>query len=211
MKEALRALYRCIRFWRSSDDHTRAAMMAWTVDAARRAGMRVREVGRDSDRERNLPYLTRMYLFAVREPIVLWTSIALAAIHLPFNVPLSALFLTWGVIIGEITAFVHCFSQSDPDPLHDHPWRWYIRIILTGGYWEHTFDGVRWIQPGLRSIALRAGSRFHRVELPAPALDRYATWTIFIHGPRRYTWGFLFKGLRGIERTNESEVRTSQR
>lgn len=212
MLEVLRRVYLTIRHWYASDDETRAALMTTLVSTLHeRRVLRVKEVGRDRDRQRGLPYLTRAYLIAFRERWVRIVFGVLAAIHAPFNVPLSVLFLVLGYAIGEVTAFIHCFSQDDPDQLHDHPWRWWFRIILTGGYFEETFDGKRFIRPGIGSFEFRLGARFHRVSLPPRAVNQYRTWTLFVHGPRRYSWGFLYTGEDGlVRRTDESKKRTSE-
>ena len=59
------------------------------------------------DRQADEPYLERYYLFLKDRGTF------------PFNI------------------FLHKFLKSDPDDLHDHPWR-YFTFILRGGYWEYT-------------------------------------------------------------------------
>ena len=82
--------------------------------------------------------------------------------------------------------FLHKFLLSDtPGLFHDHPW-WWISIVLTEGYWEHLIDGrVLWRKPW--SIAFRKAEELHWVELPE---GKYPM-TLFIHGPRTRTWGFI--------------------
>ncbi|NJM70925.1 MAG: hypothetical protein HC862_12225 [Scytonema sp. RU_4_4] len=60
--------------------------------------------------------------------------------------------------------------------LHNHPWP-NVSLILKGGYWEKTEDGVRWYRPG--SIIFRSAYKHHNIWIK----DNQAAWTIFIHGP----------------------------
>lgn len=94
-----------------------------------------------------------------------------------------------------VAARVHHILRSDDDcAFHDHPWP-YLTIILKGGYFEVTprFDesglylGERreWRKPG--SILFRRAKSWHRLEVP----DDVDTWTLFITGPRRQSWGFM--------------------
>lgn len=94
-----------------------------------------------------------------------------------------------------ITAYLHRFVARDADEwVHDHPWRWSVAIILTGGYLEERlrwFDPrtgwakhVRWMRAS-RINVIRGGD-FHRILEAHPE-----TWTLFIHGPRVKGWGFL--------------------
>lgn len=94
-------------------------------------------------------------------------------------------------------AYLHRFVDSDPDRgLHDHPWRWALSLVLSGGYDEvraldarHDSLRTRFVAPG-RLNRLRGGD-FHRVVLRAgrPA------WTLFLHGPRVKGWGFVRDGV----------------
>ncbi len=68
--------------------------------------------------------------------------------------------------------------------LHNHPW-FNISIILKGGYWEKTEEGVKWYKPG--SIIFRSASKYHSIWIE----DNKQAWTLFIHG--RLTKGFDFK------------------
>lgn len=211
---ALRRVFRAVWYWRRSSDEERAQLMTVALHTLAVAKLiRVAEVGRDRDRQRNLPYLTRAYAFAVREKwLQLSACVVSAAITLlSGNWALGLLVSVVAYQIGEATAFIHCFSQSDPDQLHDHPWRWWFRIILTGGYFEETFDGRRWIAPGIGSCEFKLGSKFHRVIIPPGAIDEYRTWTFFMHGPRRQSWGFLYTDANGlVRRSDESKKRTSE-
>lgn len=79
-------------------------------------------------------------------------------------------------------------SDHGRDP-HSHPWKWYLTIILRGGYWEYRYDergmcvSEKWHGPG--SILFRRGAALHVLKMPK------ATLTLFITGPYVGTWGFM--------------------
>jgi len=91
------------------------------------------------------------------------------------------------------TAYLHRFVSSDSERnVHDHPWPWAIAFVLTGRYIEQRVTGLDiengWISK-LQTIRWfnRLGSLdFHCITKPQPN-----TWTLFIHGPRTKSWGFL--------------------
>ena len=117
------------------------------------------------DRQDDEPYLERYYLFLRDRQ------------RFPFNV------------------FLHRFLKGDPDDVHDHPWP-YATLILKGGYyeWIPQFDSQgrksseirHWRGPGHFRIC-GAGS-YHRIELK-PGVT---AWTLFMPGPHRREWGFLY-------------------
>lgn len=83
----------------------------------------------------------------------------------------------------------HCVL-SDIDGMHDHPWKWWCKV-LEGGYWETVPDenGRRkriWRDPshGWRS---QKAKDYHRLELP---YDGASSWSLFIMGPKEKDWGF---------------------
>ena len=82
--------------------------------------------------------------------------------------------------------FLHNILLSDEDYFHDHPW-WYIAIILKGGYYEHTPKGTFWRGPG--SIRFSPATGLHHLELPKNSNGK--CWTLFFHGPKQRTWGFI--------------------
>lgn len=96
--------------------------------------------------------------------------------------------------LGEHAIFLHRFLASDPDRgLHDHPWPRSLSFILCGGYKEKRLM-MKGSTPWMVIRQLKAGmfnnirgDDFHQVVLEPgkPA------WTIFWHGPRVKTWGFL--------------------
>lgn len=94
-----------------------------------------------------------------------------------------------------IAARVHHILRSDNDrAFHDHPWP-YVSVILRGGYTEvrplYDKSGLylgttsRWYGAG--SVIARRAKSWHRLEL-APGCT---TWTLFITGPKRQSWGFM--------------------
>ncbi len=98
--------------------------------------------------------------------------------------------------LGGIGARVHEILRSDGDRAwHDHPWKWYITIVLLGGYWEHKpiydksglYRGETrtWYGPG--SILLRRAKDLHRLEIPEGA----TATTLFITGKWVQDWGFV--------------------
>jgi hypothetical protein len=83
--------------------------------------------------------------------------------------------------------FIHKFLQSDPDDLHDHPWG-YFTLILKGGYWEHTPDGIFWRGPG--HFRVQRPESLHRIQLK-PGVT---AWTMFIPFAKKRDWGFVHAG-----------------
>lgn len=80
---------------------------------------------------------------------------------------------------------IHRFLRSDGDnELHDHPWD-NRTIVISGGYYDVTPTGRRWLGPG--AILNRRAHHFHRVELE-PGIQPV---TLFWHGPKINEWGFL--------------------
>ena len=98
--------------------------------------------------------------------------------------------------------FLHRFVASDDaGELHNHPWEWSRSFILSGSYREIRAHGsadrsakpTRYTLVEREERILSAGDvnflgwfDFHRVELLTPEV-----WTIFVHGPRIQTWGFV--------------------
>ena len=116
------------------------------------------------DRQNNLPYLERYYVFLKDRK------------RFPFNV------------------FIHKFLRSDPDDVHDHPWPYATLILKGGYYeWTPNFDsnGIKvsetryWRGPG--HFRFCPATSYHRIELA----DNVECWTMFIPGPQRREWGFL--------------------
>lgn len=82
-------------------------------------------------------------------------------------------------------AFLHHIVQSDEDDLHDHPW-WYFTLILSGGYWEETPEGVFWRGPGHMRVS--SPTSLHKLRLGDKDVG---AWTLFVRGPKIRDWGFL--------------------
>lgn len=115
------------------------------------------------DREGKNPYMHRYYLLSTRWLAPIFPSLSYRLV-------------------------LHNPVQSDEDGLHDHPWKWYSKI-LAGGYWEYTPEGKFWRGPnGWRK---RTATDFHRLVLDPDKAPE--TWTLFIMGPKEKEWGFLSK------------------
>ncbi len=99
--------------------------------------------------------------------------------------------------------YLHCFvSSDDPHILHNHPFKWSLSLILTGGYEEERMEeewiGSPYSQPHVtvrrrkvRPFTLNfiRANDFHRVDLA-----KTKAWTLFLAGPRVQDWGFLDPG-----------------
>lgn len=103
----------------------------------------------------------------------------------------------------RFNVLLHQFMESDEPVWHDHPWNYYISIVLRGGYWEHTPHGTSWFGPGsIRKV--EGGSLvlydaavedkvsiipadLHWIEIP----ESGKTWTLFIRGRTIKDWGFV--------------------
>ena len=106
------------------------------------------------DRQADEPYLERYYVFLKDRGTF------------PFNI------------------FLHKFLKSDPDDLHDHPWR-YFTFILRGGYWEYTPTGKHWRGPGHFRVC--NSESLHRIEVE-PGVH---AWSLFIPFSKVREWGFI--------------------
>lgn len=83
---------------------------------------------------------------------------------------------------------LHCFRRGDADPeLHNHPWRWALSMVLSGGYSEErVIRGSvyrRTVRPG--RLNLIWADTYHRVDL----LEGEC-WTLFVTGSKSQSWGF---------------------
>lgn len=101
----------------------------------------------------------------------------------------------WIGRLGPITVYLHRYLGGDGErQVHDHPWGWALGIPLTGGYDEERVVGLcpryGWLSRVVRVRPWRwnllTAGTFHRVAHTHPD-----TWTLFIHGPRCKSWGFL--------------------
>ena len=104
--------------------------------------------------------------------------------------------------------FLHHFVGSDAHTVfHDHPWTWGIALVLYGGYIEERRDrdGTkltrRWLRAG--RINVLVPGVFHRVEL----LEGRPAWTLFVHGRKTRTWGFLDSLTGAFEPWSRSDPR----
>ena len=90
--------------------------------------------------------------------------------------------------------YLHRFVASDPGRgLHNHPWKSAFSLILSGKYEEiRMADSSHNNTLQTRIIASGRfnwinGNIFHRINL----IDNKEVWTLFIHGPKAMSWGFL--------------------
>lgn len=104
------------------------------------------------------------------------------------------------------TAYLHRFVDADRDEeTHDHPFT-AVAVCLSGWYLEERLRAVslpdaarmvmRKIRPGSVNIIRGGGlgrGNFHRI-----VAARQDTWTLFIHGPRLSSWGFLRRMAAGM-------------
>lgn len=89
--------------------------------------------------------------------------------------------------LGRLEVYLHRFWESDEDGVHCHPFN-NFSLVLTGGYNERHHDGkVTWRKAG--SIIFRTAREMHRIEVPEELKGK--VWSLFIHGKRFRTWGFL--------------------
>ena len=97
---------------------------------------------------------------------------------------------------AERCIYAHHYLRSDPDDPHDHPWD-NVSLVLTGGYWEHTYEPFMarlggkglahsriWRAPG--DVIFRKALDRHRLELE-PGIK---PWSLFLTGPEIREWGF---------------------
>lgn len=92
--------------------------------------------------------------------------------------------------------YLHRFVASDPGRgLHNHPWNGALSLVLCGKYEEIRMADTQ-NNHALETRCVRAwrfnwinGTVFHRINL----IDNKQVWTLFIHGPKTKSWGFLEK------------------
>lgn len=84
--------------------------------------------------------------------------------------------------------YLHHFHRPDLDEaLHNHPWRWALSIVLTGGYCEARSWGAQWRKPF--TVELLRADTYHSI-----TRLQGEVWTLFIVGPKAQSWGFLVSG-----------------
>lgn len=84
-----------------------------------------------------------------------------------------------------VRAFIHKIFRRDPDPVHNHPWRWAISVVLRGFYVE-ILNGER-KRRFAPSIHFYTHNDFHRIVGVDPVRG---CWTLFIVGPKTGQWEF---------------------
>ncbi len=93
-----------------------------------------------------------------------------------------------GTFLG-IRCYLHHFVDSDPDGLHNHPWRFGASIILSGSYQEERrfckAPNQRWI----RWFNLVNGDTLHRVLICKDGAGNPMTvWSLFFHTKKLMPW-----------------------
>lgn len=91
-------------------------------------------------------------------------------------------------------AYLHRFVASDPGRgLHNHPWRHALSLVLCGSYREtrmrdaHANNSLYSRRMASGRLNFISGSVFHRINID----ENSECWSLFIHGPKAKTWGFL--------------------
>lgn len=87
--------------------------------------------------------------------------------------------------------FLHNIVRSDADlELHDHPFQWSLSFVLVSGYIEQRLIKGEVVVRDVKPFRFNYihGTTFHRLSLRDGHMP---TWTLFLHGPRTKTWGFL--------------------
>lgn len=111
-------------------------------------------------------------------------------------------------------AYLHRFVHSDWDDCpHDHPFKWALSLVLSGGYIELRVIGMNAYGPVCRSRMIKpcrfnwfGPHIFHRVIVP----EGKEGWTLFLHGPRTKTWGFLEMYAGGMMKFREDKPGTGE-
>lgn len=88
--------------------------------------------------------------------------------------------------------FLHCFHMSDPDGLHNHPWRDARSLILRGAYCEERrgYWTTRIFWPGMTNVLNE--NDWHRVDLMSDEV-----WTLFSPGAKHGKGWCFSTGRRG--------------
>lgn len=101
-----------------------------------------------------------------------------------------------GTFFG-IRCYLHHFVDSDPDGLHNHPWRWGVSLLLVGSYQEErrwcTAPNQRWVH----FINFIHGDTAHRVLVCRDGAGNPLTvWSFFFHTRKVMPWATVKdKGL----------------
>lgn len=85
--------------------------------------------------------------------------------------------------------FIHQFHMSDlEDDLHNHPFKYSLSLILSGGYKEEIYKNNQFYIKIRKPLSFNFISNkiFHKV-----TLLKNSSWSLFLAGPRSSEWGFL--------------------
>ena len=98
------------------------------------------------------------------------------------------------VITPWVRVYLHWFHSPDGDCLHDHPWAWWVSLVLWGGYTEAVkvslgpLDGLSLVTRRPGSLTCHGRGHAHRIESLHPTRQ---TWTLLAVGPHVRRWGFF--------------------
>lgn len=108
-----------------------------------------------------------------------------------------------GTIFG-VRFYLHHFIDSDPDGLHNHPWRFGGSFVLVGHYYEERRFCMGVNARRINLINIINGDTLHRVVIPralkavAPGFfwhwvvfPKKGVWTLFWHTTPRMMWATL--------------------
>jgi hypothetical protein len=85
------------------------------------------------------------------------------------------------------TIYLHKLDAPQWHPeCHDHPWHFWT-LILWGGYWESSKQGLHWRGPG--RILYRTAKFQHNV------VTKGVGWSIILTSHKKRDWGFMKCGV----------------
>lgn len=92
------------------------------------------------------------------------------------------------------TVRLHNFLRPDADDsLHNHPWKWAFSFVFRGCYREvrrNKNGDIFWKEHKAPAFNFISGDDYHKIT------QLYGdTWTLFVTGPKRSSWGFLKDGV----------------
>ena len=96
-----------------------------------------------------------------------------------------------------LRVYLHRIHAPDWECLHDHPWAWWMSLVLWGGYTEAVQASIEPFLSALSLVTRRAGSlTFHGRGHAHRIMHLHQTsqtWTLLVVGPHVRSWGFFTK------------------